>query len=443
MESHNADLSSASRLAENRHAASIAPITVAPLFGQITIIACFFLSWNLLRVPSTNITFSAAAIFLVAFLLLFSTRLRMAVFGRFTAFWLLGVAMLIGGLLIGSLLNGATTRWLIVGGQYFFALAMLAAVFASLSEWTLHRAALAFVFGVALSQLIGMIAIQFYTYEDLTPIVGRTFLMGNGRLGAMTGEPNSNGAQCAFALVLLVHAALGHRISGWLAFLTGGVIVAGMVASASVTSFIACVLGLGILLVFTSFGVMAKIIVPTALLAIAYVGMGGPVPEIFVSRVAEALVSLDPTQAGTFTGRVALMDEAWRMADDNIFFGLGVDRFREVSVFGAPVHNLYLLLLNEGGILSLLGLITLIICLFAAAFDIQRRNRLNGAMCLAMASIFFTYAASMPHMYDRIWVGPVLLGFAIGMAPVASWLQTYAGPPSYAPPRGGNAGAVA
>lgn len=410
----------------------MAPITAAPAFGTLLIVACFFMSWNLLRIPATNLTFSTVIFALLAVLLLFTSRLRMALFGRFTAFWLSGTALLIAGLLVGSLANGTVARWTIVGGQYFVALAILPAVLVSMSDKVLHRAALAFVFGVALSQLIGVIAIQFLTYDDLTPIVGRTFLLGNGRLGTMTGEPNSNGAQCAFALVLLVHAALGRRLPGIVAFITGTVILAGMVASASVSSFIACIIGLAILLVFTNFGIIAKVVLPAAILLFVYVGFGGPVPAIFVDRVADAAMTFDWTRAGTFTGRVALMEEAWRLSDENLLVGLGVDRFREVSSHGAPVHNLYLLLLNEGGFMSLLGLLIVVFSMFAAALDIQRRNRLNGALCLSMTTIFFVYTMSMPHMYDRIWAGPVLIAFAYAMAPLANWLHSYAVPPHYA-----------
>lgn len=429
-------------MADSRHAASVTTMTAAPVLGAIVIIASFFLSWNLLRHQSFNLNLSTALYCLAAVLLLFSTRLRMAVFGRFTAFWVLGFGLLIGGLLIGSAVNGAVTRWTIVSVQYFMALMILPAVLVSMSEKVLHRAILAFIFGVALSQLVGVITIQFLSYDQLVGIFGRTFLLGNGRLGGMTGEPNSNGAQCAFAIILLVHATLGRRLPAYIALPTGAVILAGMVASASVTSFIACTAGLTILLAFTSFGVIAKVILPAGVLVFAYVALGGPIPSIFVDRVAGAAMNADISQAGTFTGRVILIDEAWRLADDYLFVGMGVDRFREVSSHGAPVHNLYLLLLNEGSIMSLAGLLGLVITLFAAAFDTMRRHRLNGAACLAMTVIFIIYTMSIPHMYDRIWLGSILIIFAYSMAPLANWLHSYAMPPYYAT-RGPSAGAPA
>lgn len=429
-------------MAESRHAASVTTMTAAPVLGAIIVIASFFLSWNLVRVQSVNLSLSTALYCVAAVFLLFSTRLRMAVFGRFTAFWILGFGLLIGGLLIGSAVNGAVTRWTLVSAQYFMALLILPAVLVSMSEKVLHRAILAFIFGVALSQLLGVITIQFLSYDQLASIFGRTFLLGNGRLGAMTGEPNSNGAQCAFAIILLVHATLGRRLPAYIALPTGAVILAGMVASASVTSFIACTAGLAILLAFTSFGVIAKVILPAGVLVFAYVALGGPIPSIFVDRVAGAAMNADISQAGTFTGRVILIDEAWRLADDYLLVGMGVDRFREVSSHGAPVHNLYLLLLNEGGIMSLAGLLALIMTLFAATFDTMRRHRLNGAACLSMTVILIVYTMSIPHMYDRIWLGSVLIMFAYAMSPIANWLHSYAVPPYYTSrARGAGAGA--
>ncbi|UOR15182.1 O-antigen ligase family protein [Qipengyuania aquimaris] len=436
MQPRGEDQPIASPLAESAHATSIAPITAAPIFGQMVLLAAFFISWNLARPPSLNLTVSDAAFGLVAVLLLFSNRLKIAVFGRFTAFWLLGVALLIGGLLIGSAVNGVMLRWFVVGGQYFLALALVPAVLSSMSERVLQRAALAYVFGVALSQLIGVIVIQFFTYDELSGVLGPTFLMGNGRLGSLSGEPNSNGAQCVFAMILLVHATLARRLPAFIAIPTGAILFAGMFSSASFTSFMACGLALAILLIFTNFNVIAKVVLPIILIGYAYIAAGGPIPEIFLERVAGAFLNMDLAQAGTFTGRVELVGEAWRMADDNLLVGLGVDRFREVSTFGAPVHNFTLLVLNEGGLFSFIGAISLVFCMVAASFDTLRRHRLNGALCLAMTTVFVIYTTSIAHMYDRIWSAPLLLAFALSLSPLIVAIRTYSGPPSYSAPRG-------
>src|SRR3546814_14727504 len=61
------------------------------------------------------------------------------------------------------------------------------------------------------------------------------------------------------------------------------------------------------------------------------------------------------SQAGTFTGRMDLILEAWEIVEDTMFVGIGVDQYRVVSPTQVPVHNMYLLLWAEGGLLALLG----------------------------------------------------------------------------------------
>ncbi|MFV0646066.1 MAG: O-antigen ligase family protein, partial [Sphingomonadaceae bacterium] len=306
-------------------------------------------------------------------------------------------------------------RWAIVSAQYLFALIIIPATLKSIDIMLARKAALAFVFGVAFSQLLGVIAMQFLTYDDLVPFFGRTFLLGNGRLGAMTGEANSNGAVCAFALVILFHALLQKRVS-WPAGLTiGAIIIAGLLASASVTGFSASVLGVSFLLIATRFSNFARIGVPIILAIVAYIGLGGPIPQTFENRVGTALITGDPAKAGTFSGRVELISEAWDDADDTILIGLGADQYRLVSTHDAPVHNLPLLLINEGGILSLSGFIVMVGCLFLMALLVSRIHRIDGAACLAITGVFLIFAMSIPHMYARIWTAPVMLVFAMAM----------------------------
>lgn len=415
------------------------PRTGSPSVLQtFVVVGCFFLSWQLFRIPEQNFTASDGAFLAALAIMLFTGRATMAPFGRFTAFWLLGVTLLLAGLLLGSIVGDQAMRWGLVASQYFIALVILPMIFFSLRREDLDRAAMAFVYGVAVSQVIGILALKFVGYHALTPYVGRTIVLGNDRVGAMTAEPNSNGAMCVFALIILAHALMERRAHPVGAAIVGGIIVAGMVFSASVTAFLALtVAGLMLILVSWQAKLMyAGMVVVTG--AIFYVGAGGALPEIFVQRVAEAIVNLDLSQAGTFKGRVTLISEAWRNADANLLVGLGVDRYREISVHGAPVHNLWLLVLNEGGILAFAGIFLIVMCLFAAAASVGLRDRVGAAVCFAALAVLLIYTMSLPHMYGRNWFGPPLLIFAMVLVP-----KLLAAPSAYAHLYGGIQGNTA
>lgn len=387
------------------------------------LVACFFLSWQLVRIPALNFTLSdgAFAAALVALLLL--GRLNSAFFGRLTSLWMLGLLMLVGGLFIGSVVHNEALRWSIVASQYLIALLILPIVLSSCDRDLLMRGCLAFAYGVAVSQILGIAALKFFGYHALTPYVGRTIVLGNDRIGAMTAEPNANGAVCVFALIFLVLAMIERRIHPAFGALVAATILAGMVFSASFTSLLALAASISIIGLLTWTSGFRSIAMPLMLAAVVYVGLGGPLPQIFIDRVAEAVVGMDLSKAGTFAGRSVLMAEAWSLADQHLAIGMGVDKFREASIHGAPVHNLALLLLNEGGAVSLLGLAVLFLCMFAASVMVGRTDRVGGAACFATLVVLLLYAMSMPHMYGRHWFGPVILAFSTYMV---AWRNPFA-----------------
>src|SRR3546814_10127576 len=61
--------------------------------------------------------------------------------------------------------------------------------------------------------------------------------------------------------------------------------------------------------------------------------------------------------------RAKLISDAWALSEHTIFAGLGVDRFRVWHPSGQPVHNMYLLILTEGGVAALIGWLIIILVL--------------------------------------------------------------------------------
>ena len=53
-----------------------------------------------------------------------------------------------------------------------------------------------------------------------------------------------------------------------------------------------------------------------------------------------------------------------------------------------------------------------LLTMIAAAFAAIARNRLAGAMILAVVVVFNVYTVSIPHMYSRAWILPVLLALS-------------------------------
>lgn len=378
--------------------------------------AAFFLSWRVLRLSAANVTASDMALLACAFILVLRGRLNPLPFGDLTIPWIIGLSLMLGGLLIGTLVNGNPVRWAIIGSQYFFAFALIPMVFMSEDRSWLRRCAVLYVVGVAISQVIGVTAANFLTFGDAGILSDPGFVTPTGRVGSMSGEPNPNGAICAFAFPLLVNAVQRRDMSWKLALPCGIAIVWGLLSTGSFTGFAASAIAVAIVLGMSGISTLARVGVPLVLLATAYVSLGGPVPEIFGERVVQALMTGDPAKAGTYPGRSALVVEAWDLAEGNMLIGLGADGYRHASVFGIPAHVLHLIVLNEGGMIAFLGLEMMLAIMVVMAFSIYRENRVDGAMCLAAVAVFLIFTMSIPHMYTRIWIAPVFLAFACALA---------------------------
>jgi len=359
-----------------------------------------------------NLTLSDLLVSLVMATMLYRGEINGKPFGQLTVFWLVGLGLMLLGLLLGSIASESVDRWLVVGAQYLFTFLLIPMVLMGFRSMLTRTLPALFVLGIVVSQLIGISASLLFDYSDTLDLMGDGFLTGNGRLGAMTGEPNPNGAMIAFSLAMLLYSVRRGIIPVGFGLLCGIVLIWGLLASGSFTGFAAAVIATVVYLAISGIGLLIRVALPVVIATGLFLASGLPLPAAFQERVAGALTTGDLNQAGTFTDRSALINEAWRMADDNFLIGLGVDQFRVVSSHGAPVHELHLLIWNEGGILGFAGLVILLLTMIGAAFLAVSRSRPEGAMILAVVAVFNVYTVSIPHMYSRAWILPVLLAMS-------------------------------
>ncbi|MEL7190246.1 MAG: O-antigen ligase family protein [Pseudomonadota bacterium] len=374
--------------------------------------AVFLCGWSVLRIGDINLTLSDIGVTLVVCVMLVRGELNTRPFGQMTVFWISGLTLMLAGLLLSTIANGVMVRWLIVAAQYLFAFLLVPMVLMGQQTTVTKRLPTVFVLGIVVSQMIGISAILLFEPADTLALMGDGFLTGNGRVGAMTGEPNPNGAMVAFAFPMLLYCIRNRMIPTGLGLLCGAILAWGLLLSGSFTGFAASVVATGVYLAFSGFNQFAKVAMAGVVGIFLFVASGAPLPEAFENRVAGALTTGDLNEAGTFSDRADLISEAWQMADDNVLVGLGVDQYRVVSPHGAPVHELHLLIWNEGGALGFVGLLMLLLMLIAGAVSALSKSRPEGAMILAVVAVFMVYTFSIPHMYSRQWIMPVLLAMS-------------------------------
>lgn len=369
-----------------------------------------YLTWRPfdLMFTASDALFCLAAVFLG-----FGGALARQPFGALTSLWLLAFVTMVTGLFIGSVVNGEPLRWATAAAQYGFGLVILPYLLIGHGTARTTALAKALLAGLVAMELFG-IGVYFLfdgSFEDHQKF-GLEFISGTRRLGVFTSDANWNGACLAMALPFVVYLRAKHWLRGWQALLAGTVLVAGLFLAASVSALVSAVVGLMAMVFVSGNRVPARVMTFGAIAIAAWLALGLPLPQAFGSRVAPAIDSGNIGAAGTFTGRFELIREAWRMVGDTMFVGLGVDQFRVVSRAGAPVHNMYLLLWTEGGLLALFGWLLLLVLLVAAAALIYRRDRVTAALALAVVAAFVVGSTGSPHMYARLWLVPVMLAMA-------------------------------
>jgi hypothetical protein len=375
-------------------------------------LTAFLTPINAARLP--NIYFTLADLTaLLCLVLIFANRgVPKRMFGSLTEFYILGLFVFCGSLLLSSIINGDAIRGLIGIGQYILAFLIFPIVLLRRTHKEAWLVAFAFLSSIAIVCLHGISIISF----DMD--VSTRYVTPTGRLRGLVERTNELGGLLGMTVPLVVVLTRTKWIPyyvGW-AFLV--VILYTTMLTGSNTGMVCYVVALvGTLLISESLSRNAAFLALAAILITLVFTVFGTdfLPEIFQERVLSAFRSGDIDQAGTLTDRLDLMTESLHLADSYLFIGMGFDQLREINLHGAPVHNLILLVLNEGGIFALFGLLILLIAILSqASLVFQRTKNLNAAAYFLVTTLVFCLVISgLPHAYARFLFIPWIVALGI------------------------------
>lgn len=377
-------------------------------------IAVFLSPMNYLRAPGIYFTASDIATLFGLGVMMYQGQITRRPFGGATFLWQLGFLLLGGGLVIGSIAQGSASELAQILFQYAFSLILLPLLLTGRSLAQTVTLLRVWMHAMVVVMLIGIFLIHFTD-------VGEPFVSPTGRLQSLIERENECAALGAMATALMLGLVQAGRLRPLEIAITFPALIYGILMTGSNTGLGCLVLGVALMAVLT---LSARLIGMIAVAGLILVGLalfdgGSLLPEIFRERVLNAIIAGDIEQSGTFSGRLLLIQDALDMADQNYLIGLGAGQFGLVSAHGAAVHNSYLLLLNEGGLLSLMGMMLLIITGLPGGFArlAARRTRIFGAISLTILVIYALMLNTFPHFYARFWNVPLILGLALTVAP--------------------------
>jgi len=403
--------------------------TLIPRAVAIGVFLSAYLSWR----PSSDILFtmSDACFLFGAMQLLARRQVPLQPFGVLSPLWFGGFVLMASSLLISSLFAQDPTRWIIVALQYSTAWVMLPFLIMGYGVLNTHRLARILLFGVVVMEFIGIVVYHSFTgsFADARAILGLDFISGSKRLGAFATDANWNGATIAMALPFAYYLLVRRMITPLHYLIAISILFYALTLTASATAFFVAIPGFFVFFGLSGLRVRARsLAIVAALLALlAIVGLAGVgPPAVFQKRVANAVETGNLWEAGTFEGRMNLVKSAWQRVGESMVIGVGVDQDRVVSPLHAPVHNMYLLIWLEGGLLALAGWIIMMSCGLVIGFAAFARDRFAGALAITIMMTFLFFSAGSPHMYARLWAVPVLMALAIAMQAGAPVLRKWA-----------------
>lgn len=387
---------------------------VCDALSQPVLAAAIFLSAYISWRPGEILFTLSDALFVLAMLLIaFAGRVPLLPFASLTPYWLFAVVAMMIGLYVGSIVNGDPVRWLIMGAQYLFSFVLLPLMLMGQSPRRTIGYFKALVAGVTCMESFG-IALDAYYKGAYAPLqrFGLEFVTGGGRLTVFLGDANWNAAIIAMTLPFLYYLRIRRHIGIPIFLVALAILLTALLLAASVTGTICALLATMIFIGVGQVRLPKKAVAACALgLSLAAIS-GVAMPHAFQNRVAGAVESGDIDQAGTFVGRVGLIEEAWNLAGQTILIGKGSDQYRKISEMQAPVHNLYLLIWVEGGLASLAALLWMNGLLVLGAASAFRYNRIASALAFSVLATFIIFSNAAPHLYARLWMVPLLLAMA-------------------------------
>lgn len=389
------------------------------LFLTLGVFFSSYLSWR----PSVAIMFtlSDACLLMGLVLLLLRARMPLQPFGVLSPLWYGGFLLMMTALLLSSLfVSGDPTRWAPIAMQYAMAWVVMPFLLMGFSNADTHRLARTFLAGVVAMEVIGIIVYFTFTgsFDDARSILGLDFISGSGRLGSFATDANWNGAVISMALPFVLYLGSKGLIRQWQTVAAFAILVFALTLTASFTAFGASCVAVTLFLLAGGLRIRPGSMLCALALLLTVGGMGLAafgLPQVFQKRVASAIETGDLSEAGTFQGRLGLIQGAWQRVGSSMALGVGADQDRVVSPLRAPVHNMYLLLWVEGGFFSLLGWLMMMAAGLSVTLAAFMRDRQRGALALTVLSSFLLFSTASPHMYARLWAVPVLLAIAIAL----------------------------
>lgn len=338
--------------------------------------------------------------------------------------WIVGAVLVVLGLLVSDLLGETPPdRTIAAVSQYMFAYVVLMwLAFALPTRKHVTRSVWAFILGLATAVTIGGLMYVFVPDWYVRFVDAGIFVM-KLRLAPFMG-PNGLAKTIALVVPFLLSLLATDSITRPRTTIVLSVFVAGLVGAASFGGTLATLWGIGLYSVLAPRGAR-RMLVRRGLLGLTFMAIGigvfGHQLEVLArpfERILHAFEAGQLGSAGSASAKVQLMQDAAYLIAMSPLVGYGSLQSGILTSTGEPVHNTYLLAWVEGGLLSFVGILLVVLAPLIYGLRIffkqqGQTDRLRAAVLLSTASVFALNLMTNTNSYARYSVAPVVLMTAL------------------------------
>lgn len=376
----------------------------------VVAIAVFLSPMNYFRPGFIYFTLGDFFMILAFGVMLVRNRVPLRPLGAATGLWFASTLIFLLGFTISSVVNGNAVDGSVGVLQYCFSFVILPCILLRRTMEETQKLLLIFAIAITLAMIHGSY------YVNVSKGLNE-FSSATGRLRGVFERENEAGALAAYSIVFLLWLRATHRIGLIVLFLLVPPLLYGLLLTGSNSAFYLLILGVGLFVILTgSVRATAGMFIGATAFFVAAILFGEHfLPEVFLKRVFSAVQDGDLSESGTLDERVFLIYEALGVGNRTVWVGLGMDQYEHQSSLGAAVHNVYLLTLTEGGMMSLIGLAGI----FCACYFVIWRYRMffgnakNTALSLTVLVMMPLILNTSPHFYGRFWFVPWMLGLSV------------------------------
>jgi O-antigen ligase len=377
---------------------------------KVLVAAIFLVSFLSIHVPDILFTLSDA-LFLFLFIGNWRKKADLLPNKFLKQVWNLAVFLFFLGFLISSF-NSDFIRFITLIIQYLFCFLVLSSVITNLVKNDIDYLFLlikSYVAGIATVSLIGIIL--YFFFPDISINYSTSALR---RMGSLMYNPNQLASNIATAFLFLLFLIERKKVNLAFKAFCMFCLLLGMALTSSFGGILALLSGTIVFFIIGKNRAVVLNLIVVGIVSIIVFSFFIPLPEVFSERVINNLKATDVADLGSYEARVKLAEKAWDFISANPITGVGADNFIEASHMHNDVHNGYILIWVEGGILSIFGLIliTLIFPLYAFLFGSAdfKKDKLNlYSVSFAFTLLFILNISSHTQFYGRYWFVPFFL----------------------------------